>query len=151
MGCHCSKSPVMSHLTQSEMVKEKTDHNQRVSFPAHPPPPTIPALLEFPALVTSFHTKPTDTIPPTRARSHLRALTWCYPCLECSSPKYLHLWVCSKVTHQKDFHGDPVVKTPHFHCRGAGPTPGQETGIPHAARYDQKSRKKKSLIREALP
>ena len=42
--------------------------------------------------------------------------------------------------------GDPVVKTPHFQCRGTGLIPGQGTKIPHAAHYGQKikSKEKKS-------
>ena len=34
-----------------------------------------------------------------------------------------------------EFPGGPVVRTPHFHCRGAGSIPGQETKILHA--WDQ--------------
>ena len=32
----------------------------------------------------------------------------------------------------QDFPGGPVVKTPHFHCRGSGLHPGPETSILHA-------------------
>ena len=30
-------------------------------------------------------------------------------------------------------HGGPVVKTPHFHCRGTDLIPGQGTNILHSA------------------
>ena len=32
-----------------------------------------------------------------------------------------------KITFPCDFSGSPVVKTLHFHCRGMGSIPGQET------------------------
>ena len=135
MGCHCSKSPKMSHLTQGEMVKEKANHNHRL-LPTPPPVPSIPALLSFPSTP--------NPLTPSHPHEHIPisgAVHWELPCLECSSPKYLHLQVCS--SHSSEgLHTDPVVKTPHSHCRGAGPIPGQKTRIAHAARYDQKIRKK---------
>ena len=32
---------------------------------------------------------------------------------------------------RRDSPGGPLVKTPHFHCRGLGSVPGQGTKIPH--------------------
>ena len=48
-----------------------------------------------------------------------------------------------------DFSGNPVVKTLHFQCRGAGSTPGWGTKIPHAVWCGQK-RKKKEILPHSL-
>ena len=47
-------------------------------------------------------------------------------------PNIFNLKIQSKSAPGGDFPGGPVVKTPRFHCRGAGLIPGQGTGIPHA-------------------
>ena len=44
-----------------------------------------------------------------------------------------------------EFPGDPVVRTPHFHCRGHGFHPWRETKIPHAAQCSQKKKKSRGL------
>ena len=45
----------------------------------------------------------------------------------------------------RDFLGGPVVKTPHFQCRGMGSIPGWGPKISHAVQVGQK--KKKSHLR----
>ena len=42
----------------------------------------------------------------------------------------------------KEFPGGPVVRTPHFHCRGPGSIPGQGTKILQATRHSQKTPKR---------
>ena len=42
------------------------------------------------------------------------------------------------------FPGGPVVRTPHFHCRGPGSIPGQGTKILQAERRGKKKKKKSS-------
>ena len=50
--------------------------------------------------------------------------------------------ISSKKKKKEFLHGNlpggPVVKTPHFHCRGLGFDPGQGTKIPQAAQGGQK-------------
>ena len=43
---------------------------------------------------------------------------------------------------QGNLPGGPVVKTPHFHCRGLGFDPGWGTKIPQAAQGGQKKKKR---------
>ena len=43
--------------------------------------------------------------------------------------------------HLRDFPGNPVVKTPHFQCRGMGSIPGWGTKISHAVRVGKKKKK----------
>ena len=43
----------------------------------------------------------------------------------------------------RDFPGGPVVKTPHFQCKGMGSISGQGTKIPHAMWQGQSIKKKK--------
>ena len=43
----------------------------------------------------------------------------------------------------RDFPGRPVVKTPHFQCRGLS-IPGQGTKMPHALQRGQKKQKQKN-------
>ena len=40
-----------------------------------------------------------------------------------------------------DFPSGPVVKTPHFHCRGTGSILGWGTKIPQAVRPERKKKK----------
>ena len=40
---------------------------------------------------------------------------------------------------ESDFPGGPVVKTPHFHCRGAGSIPGRGAKVPHTVWRNQKT------------
>ena len=42
----------------------------------------------------------------------------------------------------RDFPGGPVVKTPHFQCRGYALIPGWGTKVPHAAWCNQKNKNK---------
>lgn len=45
-----------------------------------------------------------------------------------------------------DFSGDPVDKTPHFHCRGHRLIPGWATKIPQAKGYSQEKKKTNQKI-----
>ena len=56
-----------------------------------------------------------------------------------------------KSLRPRDFPGGPVVKTPHFHCRGVGSTPGRGAKIPHAARCCQKKKKNPGLRSDLHP
>ena len=40
-----------------------------------------------------------------------------------------------------DFPGGPVVKTPHFHCRGTGSIPGWGTKIPRGLKKIKNKKK----------
>ena len=42
-------------------------------------------------------------------------------------------------TNFKHFPGDPVLKTPYFHCRGVGSILSQGTKIPHAMWHGKKT------------
>ena len=48
----------------------------------------------------------------------------------------------SNIHRKWEFPGSPVVRTPSFHCRGAGLIPGWETKILHAARSSQRKKTK---------
>ena len=52
---------------------------------------------------------------------------------------------------QGNLPGGPVVKTPHFHCRGLGFDPGWGTKIPQAAQGGQKKKKGISHMKLILP
>ena len=43
----------------------------------------------------------------------------------------------------RDFPGDPVVGTPHFHCQGPGSIPDRGTKISHAIQHNQKEKNDK--------
>ena len=45
----------------------------------------------------------------------------------------------------RDFPGGPVVKTPHFHCRGMGSIPGWGTNIPHIKKHGPPPQKSTKL------
>ena len=47
-----------------------------------------------------------------------------------------------KNRHEWDFHGGPVVKIPHLHCRGWGLDPWSGTKIPHATQTPTAREKK---------
>ena len=44
----------------------------------------------------------------------------------------------------RDFSGNPVIKTPCFQFRGMSSIPGQGTKVPHAKMHGQKKKKKKT-------
>ena len=48
-------------------------------------------------------------------------------------------------TNKQGLPWQPVVKTPHFHCRAAGSIPDQRTKIPHVAWSSQKIKKLKII------
>jgi len=48
-----------------------------------------------------------------------------------------------KVGGKKEFPGSAEVKYQHFHCRGPGSIPGQETKIPQDVQGGEKKKKKK--------
>ena len=50
----------------------------------------------------------------------------------------------------RGFPGGPVVKTPHFQCKGMGSISGQGTKIPHAMWQGQSIKKKSYLKRRKL-
>lgn len=59
------------------------------------------------------------------------------------APKY-HVRPSTFGTMRSWFSGGPVVKMPHFHCRGCGFAPW--LGILHAARYGQKKKKPRRTV-----
>ena len=50
-----------------------------------------------------------------------------------------------KINKFWEFPGGPVVRTPCFHYRGTGLTPGWGTKIPQAVRCGQKKKKEKKI------
>lgn len=48
------------------------------------------------------------------------------------------LQYCARKVERRDFAGDPVVRTPHFHCRRYGFRPCHGTNISHATWWGQK-------------
>ena len=45
-----------------------------------------------------------------------------------------------------EFPGDPVIRTPCFHCPGPGSIPGLGTKILQVMQYGQKNKKKKTRL-----
>ena len=66
-----------------------------------------------------------------------------YCVIDYTYKKYLGSQSHRNRKYNGDFSIGPVVKTLHFHCRGAGSMPGRGTKIPHALRCSQKVKKKK--------
>ena len=55
-----------------------------------------------------------------------------WPWLDCPIGQQLSFFTSAKRQPAPDFSGGPLVKTPHFQCKGEGSNPGRETKVPHA-------------------
>ena len=69
------------------------------------------------------------------------------PCFSSPNPfisKLLPTVLCEQYSFLQDFPGGPVVKTPHFHCRGHGFNPWQGSQDPACFVAKKKKKKKKT-------
>ena len=55
----------------------------------------------------------------------------------------LHVYFNVEREQTKEFPGDPVIRTLHFHCQGPRFIPGQGTKILQATLHGQKKKKKR--------
>ena len=71
------------------------------------------------------------------------AKEWTQPRCQVTGKAIKEMW-------SRDFFGSPVVRAPHFHCRGWGSVPGRGTEILQVVPHGQKNKKEKKKEMQSI-